>query len=181
MCFNNDKIQLDKFRTRKTRFTVWKTGHPNRKTGIVHTSYCGYNDNDVIWKKGTTVKPHAIRKPLKHRQVASAGLYFYTEKPIPHYGAFLVTAKINPKDIIAVNEKGTTICVTEAYVVDAPNLDPKEMRIKFLIDALKNYQESLDRWKKEQETNEEALEHIERELAELPVIAEICAKKEKSK
>lgn len=180
MCIINNKAQLDKFRAKKRPIIGWKKGHINPKTGLVITTGFGFPvKGKAVWKKGTTVKPHRIHKPLGDKCPSTAGLYFYTDEEKIEYAARYsnvgaVKAKICPKDIIAVSDDGKTFCANEAFVLDAPNPNPDEMRTKYLKKRItlarneRNVRKSVIKdWTEEHDAKEEALQQMVDEVEQL--------------
>jgi len=190
MCFDNDADQLAVLRNQNHPITVWKRGTVNSRTGFLETSF---GTRKIEWRQGATVKPHQIRKPLKHMQHASAGLYFYTTKEpaadvhdswrnFRHIGktsvSIIILAEVDPKDVIAANYNGMTICCTKAKVIKA--LNPDDSRIPRLTCLVKQadqtikgkdrsvikMQKEITQWKKEREEYVECLEQMTKQLAQ---------------
>lgn len=176
MCFINCKKQLDRFRARKRAITAWKNGDIDCATGIVVTEGDGGDPKKrTEWRKGEEIQPHRIRQPLRDGHRPGAGLYFNTRKNCANcFGDAVVKAKIQPEDIIAVDECGETICCVKATVVDAPNPDQRLMRIKYLrkimhssADACKELQLKQNKLKQKQDEQQEVMECMKTELKAL--------------
>ncbi len=178
MCFTNNPDQLARFRKLKNSIKLWKKGQVDEKTGLVTTSYDdGAGDNRVVWKQGTIVKPHRIRKPLKECTECTAGLYFHTSPDcddIDYRSGYMVIARVKPQDIIAVSDDGKTVCCVAAKVIKAPNPNQRQMRIKFLKESIfeaKNNitfrEQETKRIEAEREDYEEGLQRLKDELKDL--------------
>ncbi len=191
MCFENESEYLKWYRGLDRLIPVWKRGTIDPKTGVL---YSFFGRHRTEWRQGTTVKPHLIRKPLKHKQEATAGLYFYTtEEPaaIVHdswrnFGqvgkmiklSIIILAEVAPEDVIAANYNGMTICCTKAKVIKA--LNPDDSRISRLThwteeaDQIikekdkksKEMQKEIRKWKEEREEHVECLEQMTKQLAQ---------------
>lgn len=164
MCFKNNMHNLNAYRNRKRSVTVWKKASLDSKTGLAITHYNIYEKKPievvVWWKKGTTVYPHKILEPFTCNRTAGAGLYFYTSRTndaLSHFffGQLLIKATVKPQDIIAVNCDSSVICCVAAKVLDAPDPDPMEMRLKFLSQRIRYARNEL------KEHNEQIKEHNE--------------------
>ena len=160
MCFANSIDNLTKFRDKKKSVIVWKLANLNRKTGLATT---WWSDRDqVVWLKKTTVVPHKIRKPLRDNQSCGPGLYFYTKCPSPRSPRRILKARVKPEDIIAVNFDASQLCCVAAFVLDAPDPDQTEMRIKYLNEEIRNARDEF----KQQKDQIAAWEAIEPERRE---------------
>ncbi len=189
MCFENNAHQLAVLRNQKRPISVWKRGAVNPKTGVLYSSF---GRHKTEWRQGTTVQPHLIRKPLRHNQEATAGLYFYTTKEpaadvhdswrnFGHIGktsvSIIILARVDPEDIIAANYNGMAICCTKAKVIRA--LNPDDSRIPRLISLAKRadqiikekdqsvikMQKEIKKWEEEREEYVECLEQMTKQLA----------------
>lgn len=183
MCFINDAKQLQRLRERKQTVKVWKRGPVEKKTGLVVTKYGGFPMILTVvrpliltmWKQGTVVRPHRIRKPLKDKQACTAGLYFYTDQPSKdQHNSKIVIATVKPEDIIAVSSCGTTICCTAATVIKAPNPDQRLKRITFLNGRIKDARDEIavsdqqaNEWAEQRRDQMECLQSMRNELKEL--------------
>lgn len=177
MCFTNSFGNLTELRKSKRKFfTVWKICHIDGETGLASTCYRGDIDR-VWWKKGKTVVPHEIRKPLGNGDSCEAGLYFYISEdhlPVPMSTEVAIKAKVKPEDIIAVNFDATKLCCVAAHVLQAPNPDQTEMRLKFLraavVDARVTFKQRRDQiaaWEEDEPEEKEALQNMLDEMKEL--------------
>ena len=173
MCFENNINELNKARSQRKSITVWKNTDLDEKTGLAVSHYNHKQNDKVWWKKGTVVKPHKIRQPLKNGEKASAGLYFYTSKGRA-WGEPTVKASVKPKDIIAVQRDGETICAVAATVIDAPNPDPRRQHIKWLNEKIREAKDKIEAndrrnkvWMEERDDNIEALEAMLAETKQL--------------
>lgn len=183
MCFSNDIAQLRNFRKKKRAIAVWKTGRVDEKTGLIVTSYSFDGKDKVVWKLGTVVCPHKIRRPLASESICSAGLYFFPGEPPERMRGDerLIIAKVKPKDIIAVDTCGQTICCVAAKVIEAVNPDQRVRKIEFLTrkikDAknsisstdqqMKEWREEIDDWQETREDQLEGLQNMQDELKKL--------------
>lgn len=185
MCCNNNFENLQRFRNKRTPLILEKTAQLDEKTGLAYTQFNGPRDR-VWWKKGTIVKPTRILPPRKHGQACTAGLYFdvngrFSNSFSNSFHRVTVKARIQPKDIIGVDSSARIICVVAAKVLQAPDPDQREMRIKFLEPAilraelcikdrkpkLQGMQDEMQRWLEEDERQEEAYQQMLAEMTEL--------------
>lgn len=172
MSFSNHLEKLNEFRAGKA-IIVWKRGNLDEKTGRLYTR-SPFSSERIWWLKGKIVVPDKIMTPRKEGKSAENGLYFDTQKP-DELASFddedLIKARVQPKDIIAANFDGTTICAVAAKIIDAPNPNQKWQRIEYLKKQLAGsgviiQQRDLksQEWAEEREDYLEAQQQIADEL-----------------
>lgn len=184
MCIRNEINFLNELRRRKRPIIVWKYVLLDAKTGLAQSQRRHDGVDQVVWKKGTIVTPIPKRrlKIVRPGRDSGAGLYFYLSKDsIPSFIGLndpshpVIKASVRPEDIIAASAAYTPQLVARAAkVLEAPNPDPIQQRIKWLReklqkanDQLKVRRDTMKEWLDEEEMLLESKRHIEDEIKEL--------------
>jgi len=166
--------QLKKFRSRKRKIQVWKRGTVNEATGFVEDDGNRYKyRGKIVFKMGLISKQFGPRKPLREGESFGAALNFYVGKP-PGRQKDIITATVEPKDIVGVSFYGDQIDCNKATITKCPMPNQQKMRRRFLNKKIKQAKRVIPIRKRqmtefaiELEEMEESLQNMKEELKQI--------------